>query len=113
MLLAPFMYRDRDYGPITAPMGNITDFASIETLRDIGFFIIYALLTGYGDKGATIHDYLYGGGLPDSGAYISRADADSVFYRALRKEGVAKWRTMLFYSGVRLFGGKRWKGKRK
>lgn len=113
LLLAPFSYLDAVYGTVTAPVNFLTDFASIKTLRDIGFFIIYALLAGYGDKSATIHDYLYGGGLPDSGATISRADADGIYFRALRNEGVARWRAFLFYGGVRLFGGSRWKGKRK
>lgn len=113
MLLAPFSYTDAMYGVITAPANSYTDFASIKTLRDIGFFIIYALLAGYGDRAATIHDYLYGGGLPDSGATISRADADGIYFRALRSEGVALWRSAIFYGGVRLFGGARWKGKRK
>jgi hypothetical protein len=113
LLLAPFSCQDAVYGPVTAPANFVTDFASIKTLRDIGFFIIFALLAGYGDKAATIHDYLYNGGLPDSGATISREDADGIYFRALRKEGVARWRAFLFYSGVRLFGGARWKGKRK
>lgn len=113
LLLAPFNYDDSVFGAITAPDNFVTDFASIKTLRDIGFFIIFALLAGYGDKASTIHDYLYSGFRPDSGASISREDADGIFFRALRKEGVARWRAYMFYSGVRMFGGSRWKGGRK
>jgi hypothetical protein len=109
-MLNPFRRLDEVVGDIQVPQWNVTDFASINTLRDLGLFIIFALLAGYGDQSATIHDYLYGGGLPVSGQVIYRKDADDIYYRALRAEGVARWRAGIFYAGVRLFGASRWKG---
>lgn len=109
-LLAPLRIVDSVHGNIQVPEDTVTDFASINTLRDLCIFWLYALLAGYGNQGATIHDFLYGGGLPYSGQIIYRRDADDIYYRALRAEGIARWRAALFFAGVRLFGGARWQG---
>lgn len=98
-LLSEFTYCDKEEGDITVPAGFITDFASIGATKNILFFPLYALLAGYGDHAATIHDYLY------RKVLMSRKRADDVFYRALRDEGIARWRATVFYYGVRLFGG--------
>ncbi|WP_279627450.1 DUF1353 domain-containing protein [Pseudomonas mohnii] len=36
----------------------------------------------------------------------SRKEADAILYRALRAEGVARWRAWLFWAGVRIGGAK-------
>ncbi|QOC57891.1 hypothetical protein phiK7B1_036 [Pseudomonas phage phiK7B1] len=86
-------------GPITAEVGFVTDLASINSLRYVAP-LVYALLVGYGNASCTIHDMLYQDGT------LTRKDADDLLYRALRSEGVAKWRAAMFWAGVRLFGAK-------
>lgn len=105
-LLKPFVYHDSVFGAIVVPEGFKTNFASIESLR-LPLFPLYAMLANYGDRAATVHDYLYGGhpievnGLP---RYLWRAEADDVLYRALRAEGIARWRARMFWAGVRMGG---------
>lgn len=110
LLLADFSFDDvLGFGVITAKAGFSTDYASIDVLRNILLFLFYAILVGYVDKAATIHDWIYrGNGIarPDDGVYYpTRKECDQIFYRALRAEGVANWRAMIFYAGVRI-GGK-------
>jgi len=102
-LLADLVYQDDDVGLITVPAGFQTDFASISVLHNALLFVLYALVAGYGNYAATVHDLLYTTG------QLSRQQSDEVLYRALRAEGVAKWRAWLFWVGVRIGGGKRYK----
>lgn len=90
---------DEKAGPITAEVGFETDLASINALRYVAP-LVYALLVGYGNASCTIHDLLYQEGM------LTRKDADDLLYRALRAEGVAKWRAAIFWAGVRLFGSR-------
>ena len=106
MLNEPLEYANKVYGRIVVAKGFITDFASIGALLYIAP-LLYALLAGYGDKAATIHDWLYRGYgiVTATGTYYpTRKEADRIFYAALRDEGVARWRASFFYVGVRLFG---------
>ncbi|QEU28929.1 DUF1353 domain-containing protein [Pseudomonas luteola] len=103
-LTSPLIYKDPVFGSVTVPTGFQTNFASIRSLRIIAS-PIYGTLVGYGNAACTVHDYLYGGGKTERGEVLSREEADGVLYRALRAEGVARWRASLFYIGVRL-GGK-------
>lgn len=108
LLLEDFSFNDQSgLGIITAKKGFVTDYASIDALYNILTFLFYALLMSYGDKGATIHDWLYSGyGIevePGRFYYPTRKECDQIFYRALRAEGIAKWRAWIFYAGVRLF----------
>ena len=57
-------------------------------------------MTGYGNYAATVHDFLYSEG------QVSRKEADAILYWALRAEGIARWRTWLFWAGVRIGGAK-------
>ena len=99
-LLADLVLADDDQRTITVPAGFVTDFASIQVLHNAFLFVLFALVSGYGNYAATIHDWLYLGG------QLSRKDADAVLYRALRAEGVARWRAYLFWLGVRIGGAK-------
>jgi hypothetical protein len=101
-LTSPLIYRDPKYDTITVPTGFVTNFASIRSLRLIAN-PIYATLSGYGNAACTIHDYLY------EGSSLNRKECDAVLYRALRAEGVARWRAILFYIGVRLGGQSHYK----
>jgi hypothetical protein len=98
-IAAPLKFNDEVFGRITAEVGFQTDLASINSLRYIAP-LLYALLVGYGNAACTIHDMLYKEGR------LSRKACDEVLYRALRAEGVAKWRAAIFYAGVRVFGGR-------
>jgi len=113
-MLDDFVYVDMVFGPICAPKGFRTDYASLDYLRNLFLFPLYALLAGYGDKAATVHDLLYGGYVIVDAAGIrrnlTRKEADEVFYRALRDEGIATWRAALFYAGVRAGGKRRFRG---
>lgn len=124
-LLAGFSYIDPDHGTVEVPAGFTTDFASVKPLRSIavlllvsslvvgwfvpeagaclgtaGFYalVLYAGVVGYGNAAATIHDRLY------RTQWLSRRDADQVFYNALRSSCVARWRALLMWAGVRLGG---------
>lgn len=96
---------DLVYGDIIVPKGFITNYASIEVFHNILLFPVYALFSGYGNYASTVHDYLY------AKKVYSRKDCDYIFYEALRKEGVAKWRSWLMWAGVRIGGKKAYEGK--
>lgn len=49
-----------------------------------------------------VHDYLYETKL------CTRKEADEWYYNALIENGYPKWKAMLTYAGVRLFGGSHW-----
>lgn len=99
-LLAPLVYDDAANGEIVVPEGFITDFASIKVLHNVFLFVLFALVATYGNYAATLHDWLY------REAQLSRKECDAVLYRALRDEGVARWRSALFWIGVRIGGAK-------
>ena len=101
-LLADLVLADDDERVITVPAGYTTDFASIKILHNAFLFILFALVSGYGNYAATVHDWLYEHGS------LTREQADAVLYRALRAEGVARWRAWLFWTGVRLGGAKQY-----
>jgi hypothetical protein len=98
-LLAPLHFRDA-VGDVVVPTDFVTDFASLKAVHNICLYPLYALVSGYGNYGCTVHDYLY------STKKVSRKTADSYLYRALRTEGVANWRALAFYVGARLGGWK-------
>lgn len=79
------------------PAGFTSDFASVPRLP-----LTYALLGAYGHAAAVLHDWLY------YSTTLSRADADRVFFNALRSSGIARWRARLMYAGVRIGGGPRY-----
>jgi hypothetical protein len=95
---------DLAFGDITVPKGFITNYASIDVFHNVFLFPVYALFAGYGNYASTVHDYLY------SRATLSRKQCDDIFYDALRKEGVAKWRAWLMWAGVRIGGAKAYGG---
>lgn len=90
---------DLTFGDVKVPKGFITDYASIKVFHNLLLFPVYALFATYGNYAATIHDYLYSMGTR------SRSECDDIFYKALRAEGVARWRARLMWLGVRI-GGK-------
>ncbi|VVO17173.1 DUF1353 domain-containing protein [Pseudomonas fluorescens] len=103
ILLADLVLADEQERVITVPAGFVTDFASIKVLHNAFLFVLFALVSSYGNYAATVHDWLYKVG------HVSRKEADAVLYRALRAEGVARWRAWLFWAGVRIGGSKQYK----
>lgn len=78
---------------IRVPAGTITDLASVPR-------VLWALFPPHGRwaKAAIIHDYLY------SNAIGSKVYADRTFLEAMQVLGVPKWRRLVMYAAVRLFG---------
>lgn len=109
-LLDDLIFEDEKLGTVIVPSGFTTDFASIKVLHNAFLFIFFALVSGYGNYAATVHDYIYSTHSLNNFA-VTRKDADEVLYRALRAEGVARWRAWLFWAGVRLGGGKAYEGE--
>ncbi|MBX9404837.1 DUF1353 domain-containing protein [Pseudomonas baetica] len=101
-LLDDLVLADDYQRTIIVPAGFVTDFASIQVLHNAFLFVLFALVSGYGNYAATVHDWLYFGG------QLSRKEADAVLYRALRAEGVARWRAWLMWAGVRIGGAKQY-----
>lgn len=125
--LEQLVFEDEREGILRVPVGFESDLASIRILREIcrwsavlavvvgllakGWVVLalwavallallfYALIAGYGNRAAILHDYLYTTG------QISRARADAVLYRALHNgDGIAGWRSFIFWLGVRVGG---------
>lgn len=92
-------------GTLVMEEGEFTNFASLQILHNVLLFVFYALVAGYGNPSSAMHDKLY------TDAVLSRKRCDQVLYRALRAEGVAKWRAWLFYAGVRLGGSSHYGAK--
>lgn len=103
VLLADLIWDEGDGRTIVVPSGFATDFASIKALHNAFLFPLYALVSGYGNYAATLHDWLYTTG------QVDRKEADAVLYRALRSEGVARWRAWIFWAGVRIGGAGEYK----
>lgn len=129
-LLAPFAFNDPTHGRLELTPGLVTDLASIRTVRAVAVvglllawllqalpwawmaqasalvgllaLALYAAVAGYGHAAAALHDALY------RAAMLPRRQADAVFYRALRAEGIARWRAWLMWAGVRLGGWRRY-----
>ncbi len=99
-LLSPLRLDDEIYGVIVVPTGFTSDYATLFVFHNAFLFVVYALLVGYGNRAAVVHDHLY------TEKSLTRRQADDVFYRALRADGVAKWRAFIFWAGVRVFGRK-------
>src|SRR5690606_25480873 len=77
----------------TVPAGFLTDLASIPRA-----FRWLLHQNGRSRFPAVLHDYLYRTNA------VSRAEADSIFYRALKSEGVSPVGRFLYWAGVRLGG---------
>lgn len=78
---------------ICVPVGMITDLASTPRM-------LWAIFPPHGQyaKAAIVHDYLY------QQAIGSKAWADRVFLEAMEVLGVPRWRRVVMYWAVRLFG---------
>jgi hypothetical protein len=123
------VFNDPVHGLLTVPNTFVSDLASIRILREIcrwcavtaltgGTLIdpfpwvqmalwiiavvalaLYGLLVGYGMRASILHDWLYTVGL------LPRSECDAIYYRALTTgDGTARWRSAIFWGGVRAGG---------
>lgn len=95
-VLAPFIY-DSDVLKlrITVPEGFVTDLGTVPRLP-----FAYMLFGGASNEAAVVHDFLYSG----QAGKVTRAQADDVFFEAMKAEGVAGWRRGPMWFGVRMVG---------
>lgn len=97
LLLTPLLYKAANQKLFVVPTQFVTDFASIP--RPLWWRYPKS---GPWNKAATLHDYLY----VTNG--VTRARADALFLEALEACGVNWWTRRVFYSAVRVAGGKAW-----
>jgi hypothetical protein len=107
-LEADYSYQDGAHR-ITVPAGFRFDLSSVP--RALWWLIAPFELS---ISAPLVHDFMYqhDGRLP-AGAVepprtYSRREADDLFRRMMKEEGVAAWRRVLAYAGVRLVGGRGW-----
>lgn len=94
-----FYYADKlgnKINEFAIPEGFITDFASTPRI----FYPLFPPVGIY-NKAAMVHDYLYS---KESKLKITRKDADLYFLQAMEVLGVRKWKRLLMYYAVRIFG---------
>jgi hypothetical protein len=84
---------------IIVPKGFVTDFASIPRL-------FWSLLPPIGRYGyaALFHDYVYWD------QKLKRAEADDVFNQTMIELMVPRWKRLVLYVAVRVFGFIAWRG---
>ena len=84
------------------PREFATDFASIPRF-------LWRVLPPWGDYGhaAILHDWLYRSGK------VTRGEADKCLLEVMWRDGVAHWKMLVIYAGVRVGGWKAWNAHRK
>ena len=95
------LLEDLHWGNITVPAGFESDGASVPR-----FFWRAVFPPGDSQalRAAIIHDWIY----REQPEGATRVDADKLFYTILVADGVPKYRALLAYWGVRLFGWRSW-----
>ena len=108
-LEADYAYRDAET-TITVPKGFEFDLSSVPRL-------LWWLIAPFELSIAAplLHDFLYlhgrtppPGTVEPPGTY-TRGEADRVFLEIMEAEGVPRWRRILGYAAVRVFGGGAWR----
>lgn len=85
---------------IRVPQGFVTDFASVPK-------VLWAVFppTGFYQRAALLHDFCY---MMGPKLALTRWDADAIFLRQMKRDGVG-WRTRYtMWAAVRLFGWACW-----
>lgn len=83
-------------------VGTLTDFASIPRLARV---IIPKL--GKHTKATVPHDAIYRDEIP--GHVFTRSEADLMFRDGMKDLGVVKWKRIVMWLAVRIFGGFAWR----
>lgn len=100
-----FVYHSKAFGPVVAPSGMDTDFASVPRL-------VWSYLSPEDPcilYGSIIHDHLYQRGGRSRDRVFSRAEADELLREAMIVCGARHSQAAVVYRVLRLFGGKNWK----
>ncbi len=97
-LSEPFMVRINQSIEVV-PTDFITDLASVPRI----LWSIYSPNDTATIRAAILHDYMY-----RCDTEYTRWEADRIFYYALIRSGVTKFRANKYYYGVRLFGWMFW-----
>lgn len=98
-LTSPLIYVDESLGVIIVNEGFCTDFATVP-----GFLKWIVDNDEYDIRApSVIHDKLYEDGL------FERKICDQVLYRAMLLRGAPKWKALLVYWSVRVFGNSHYK----
>ena len=87
---------------ITVPKGFTCDGMSVPRLF---WCIVSPAIHQHTIAASILHDWMY----RKHPQGVSRKQADVIFYAIMRNDGVPKWKALLAYIGVRLFGSKSWK----
>ncbi|ECC7442679.1 TPA: DUF1353 domain-containing protein [Salmonella enterica subsp. enterica serovar Newport] len=88
-----FYLSDDNSDVISVPAGFITDLASVPRI-----FWTFIPPDGKYAKAAIIHDYLY------DNALRTKKEADRIFLDGMTVLGVPKWKRIVMYLAVRIFG---------
>ncbi|EKI1090358.1 DUF1353 domain-containing protein [Salmonella enterica] len=88
-----FYLSDDNRDVIEVPAGFVTDLATVPRI-----FWILLPPDGKYAKAAIIHDYLY------DNALRTKREADRIFLDGMTVLGVPRWKRMIMYYAVRLFG---------
>ncbi|HIB1583210.1 TPA: DUF1353 domain-containing protein, partial [Salmonella enterica subsp. enterica serovar Muenchen] len=88
-----FYLSDDESDVIEVPAGFITDLATVPRI-----FWILLPPDGKYAKAAIIHDYLY------DNALRTKKEVDLIFLDGMKVLGVPKWKRIVMYQAVRLFG---------
>lgn len=121
-LLRPYVYRweveDGTHHRMATPARGECDYASVPRVLhvfvgrlDLGLIapLYHDWIYHYGGRlPQGSHDILVGDLWTASTAPWSRHDADRLFGRHMREEGIVKWRRRAAYRAVRLFGSHAW-----
>jgi len=94
-------YSPRIKGRIIVPKGFVTDFASVPRV-----FLPIIPKMGRHREAAVIHDYLYTGTRYKK---LTRKDCDKLFLEAMIESKVPRWKRILMYRLVRIFGKSRFR----
>lgn len=92
-------YSDPEYA-VTIPANYRTNLASIP--RILWPFIAPFELS---EVAPLVHDYLY----DKAGTSYKKKEADEIFRRIMKREGVPAWKRFCAYWAVRLFAGPVWR----
>lgn len=105
MLVEDFHYTSSAFGPITAPAGMVTDFASVPRL-------VWTYLSPEDPCilfGSLIHDFLYAVNGRLALRTLTRAECDEVLREAMLASGARSTQAAVVYRCLRMFGGGHWK----
>ena len=78
---------------VIVPIGFVTDFASVPRI----FWTLVSPIDSHA-KAAVLHDFLYNIG------YKTRKECDEIFYESMKVLGVSKYKALIMFKAVRVFG---------